>query len=208
MTDLDVTLSGHALNGKSLPTVGTRHSGDTSRWLLGGVLSLLVSLNLGVFVEESLPLSLASGARELVLTELAAQDDLLRVVLRTRVVLREVAPDGSETQLVGEPEPRPAQGLVRWLRTELAHHVALGRHLLPSLLTVVGQVGDLHLLVVDLAVVLHQLLAEQSLTFRVVAPGLTLSAGQQEVVAGLHVVLQVSHLGKVLLACRALQDHG
>ena len=160
-------------------------------------------------VEVSSPLSLLSGAHHLVLTQLAAQVDLLQVVLRPRVELGEVAPDGvdSETELVGEPEPRPAQSLVRWRGgTQLAHHVALGPSLLLSLLPVVGEVRHGDLLVVDLAVVLHQLLAEQSLASKLVTHGLTLSAGQQEVVVDLHVVLQPGLLLKVLLTDWTLQD--
>ena len=156
----------------------------------------------------SSPLSLLSGARHLVLTQLAAQADLLQVVLRPRVELGEVAPDGGETELVGEPETWPAQSLVRWLRTQFAHNVAMGRQLPPFLLPAVGEVAHSHLLVVDLAVVLHQLLAEQSLASRLVTPGLALSAGQQDVVVGLHVVPQLGHLLKALLTGWTLQEPG
>ena len=67
-----------------------------------------------MLVEVSSPLSLVSGARQLVRTQLAAQDDLLQPVLLPGVELGEVAPDGlhGETELVGEPEARPAQSLV------------------------------------------------------------------------------------------------
>ena len=66
MTCLDVTLSGLALQGNCLATVGAGSGQDTARWRLVGVLSLLVSVVLRVFVEQSSPLSLSFGARQLV----------------------------------------------------------------------------------------------------------------------------------------------
>ena len=205
MALLDVMLTGLSLPGNSLATVGTEQPQDTPRSRQVRDLSLLLSVVLVVFVEESSPLSLTPGARELVLTQLAAKDDQVLVVLLPRVELAEVAPDGVQTELVSEPETRPAQSLVGRSGTQLAHHVALGPHLLPSLLPVAGEVLHSDLLVVGLAVVLDQLPAEQSLSFRIVTPGFTLGAGQQDVVVVLHVVLQLSQLFKVLLAGWALQ---
>ena len=211
MALLDVTLSGLSLSGKDLTTVGTGPGQDIPWWWLGGVLSLSLSVGLRVLGEESSPLSLTSRARQLVGKQLAAQENLVQVVLRPRVELGEVAPDGlhGDAQLVGEPEPWTAQSLVRWLGgTELANHVDLAPHLPSSLLPVVGEVSHGDLLIVDLAVVLHQLLAEKSLTSGLVTPGLALSAGHQDVVVGLHVVLQLGHLLEALLTGWALQDPG
>ena len=125
-----------------------------------------------------------------------AQCDLVQVVVSPGVELADVTPDGlhGETQLVGEPETRPAQSLERWFGTQLAHHIALGTHLLSSLLSVEGKVGHSHLLIMDLAVVIHQLLAEDSLSSRIVSLGLTLRAGYQDVVTGPHVLLQLIQL--------------
>ena len=69
----------------------------------------------------------------LVRKQLGSHRDLVQVVLSPGVELAEVAPDvpHGETQLVGEPETRPAQGLERWLGTELADHVDLALHLPP-----------------------------------------------------------------------------
>ena len=154
---------------------------------------LILTVGRRVFIEESSPLSLPSAARQLVRTQLAAQDDLVLIVLSPGVEI-EVSPDGGETQLVGDPETRPAQSLERWFGTQLAHHIALGTHLLSSLLSVEGKVGHSHLLIMDLAVVIHQLLAEDSLSSRIVSLGLTLRAGYQDVVTGPHVLLQLIQL--------------
>ena len=163
-----------------------------------------------MFVEESSPLGRISRARQLVLAQLAAQPDLVQEVVPPRVEPGEVAPDGldGQTELVSEPQPGPAQSQVGGSGTESAHHVALRPHLLPSLLPVVGEVAHCDLLMVDLAVVLNQLLAEQSLSSGIVTPALTLGAGHQDVVIVLHVVLQLSELFKVLLAGWTLQGRG
>ena len=98
----------------------------------------------------------------LVREQLRSHRNLVQVVLSPGVELAEVAPDvpHGETQLVGEPETRPAQGLERWLGTELADHVDLALHLLPSLPPVVLEVRHGDLLTVYLAVVINQLLEE------------------------------------------------
>ena len=70
----------------------------------------------------SSPLTPISRARQLVLTQLTAQDYLLQKVfiLFTRVELGEVVLDDEEIENVGEPEPWTT-GL---LPTQLAHDVA------------------------------------------------------------------------------------
>ena len=83
VTLLDVMLSGRHLAGNSLITEGTE-----------------------MHVEVSSPLTPISGAQQLVLTELAAQDYLVQVVLVLRVELGEVVLDGVESEYVGEPEAR------------------------------------------------------------------------------------------------------